>query len=378
MLKGLVQLHCTGLLVGDVTPERLKAASETGKPGELLICASDPKISNVTAGDLAARLARLDHPLDWTAVFAQRPGLERSMGLLEAIRARLSKSSNVLIFTDAETPPLLDGFQPVSKTELAPDNFLHRLRRPFPKTAMVFSYWQNPGKSTKRAEYLDLCTETVLRNLDPSLQHIELNENTIHDYLPGVRADVARLPTIAHRADYYRALLVHRHGGYWLDRDCILTTSMLQCQRDLEASHSDFIAAGRPGPRPSIGFFGGLADCSLLRRYIKGMDTTLDASQGKPLGWTALGYNILWPLTVTYDFFQYEFTQAALVAPGTPNRFFEKGEAASFKEMQQLARCVLVFLYNAQFPAWFKAMSAKEIMASDMLMAHLFRKALRR
>lgn len=381
MLKGLSQAGGTGLLLGDVTEDRLRSLLATAKPARVLHCAEgasaeQPLVSRVSAADLSARLASLDHRLDWACVCAPQTSLQEPMNALRTLVDRLSASANVLIVTDSEGAPDLPGFAARSRSELGQGTFVHRLRRPFPNKHYVFSYWQNPGASTKRPEYLDLCAQTVDRNLDGTLEHVEVTERTVKDFLPGVREDVASLPTLAHRADYYRALLVHRYGGFWIDRDCILTTSLAQCLRDLEASNCDFIGVGRPGPRPSIGFFGGLAESCLLRRYIQAMNTTLDVSQGKGLGWTSLGYNILWPLTVTYEFPQYELARGALVAPGAPNRFFEKGEAASFKEMQQLSTCVLVFLYNAQFPVWFKKMSAADILGSDMLVSHLFRVAL--
>lgn len=390
-LNGMLQTGGVGLLLGQITQERLNAVVESAKPAQILICqigdplqpagaaelsAKGALLNNVSAAELDQRLAALGQRLDWACLFAGQSSLAESMNALESVAARLSASANVLILTDSAQRPQLSGFAECSCDQLGPAGFVHRLRRPFPNKATVFSYWQNPRGVAKRAEYLDLCRDTVLRNLDGALEHVEVTEKTIKEFLPDVRDDVALLPTIAHRADYYRALLVHRYGGYWLDRDCILTTSLAQCQRDLESSRSDFIAVGRPGPRPSIGFFGGLADCCLLRRYIKGMDDTLNASQGKGLGWTALGYSILWPISVTYRFHQYEFTQGALVAPGTPKRFFEQGPASSFPEMEKLSKCVLVFLYNAQFPSSFTRLSAAEIMGSDMLIAHLFRAAL--
>jgi hypothetical protein len=242
----------------------------------------------------------------------------------------------------------------------------------------LWTYWETkPGDV--RPEYLDLCEETWRRHCAGDFTIVRVTPETVDRYAPGLIDDWHKIPTLAHKADYLRAVLLHRHGGIWLDADTIVLCNLRVMIDKLEESKSDFLGVGRPGKRPSNGVLCATAGCKLLEQYIEQMDAFIASRQGDlKMTWTALGYQILWPLTRSYDFFQYPFRICLPVPPGRYPTFFRETPLNSLQPPDCDLRddTLAICLFNAMFPPWFKRMPREKILASPMVIAQLLRRAL--
>jgi SAM-dependent methyltransferase len=242
----------------------------------------------------------------------------------------------------------------------------------------IWSYWETPAGAS-RPQYLDLCEDTWKAHCGNDFEIIRVTPDNVDDFAPELIDEWHRLPVLAHKADYLRAVLVYRHGGIWLDSDIIVLQNLRTMWEKLEESGSDFIGCGRPGKRPSNGVFGGLASSVLLAKYIDAMNQHIRSRRGDlAFRWTEIGYDLLWPLTKGYDFFQYDFRVCIPIPPSRKETFFK---SVPLDELDS-ADCDLrddtltVYLYNAIFPTWFKQLSSQDILDSDIVIGQFFRRAL--
>lgn len=242
----------------------------------------------------------------------------------------------------------------------------------------IWAYWET-AKNQTRPAYLDLCEETWHRHCGDDFEIVRVTPENVCDYVPDLIPEWHKIPCLAHKADYLRAVLVHRYGGIWLDSDIIVLSNLREMMERLDESGSDFIGCGRPGKRPSNGIFGGKAGSDLLGRYIESMNEFI-RSRGDDLRfkWTELGYQILWPLSANYDYFQYDFRVCIPVHPSRFRRFFDRCriEELNTEDCDLRSDTLTVYLYNAMFPTWFKALPAETILRSPMVIGQFFRKAL--
>ncbi|SFJ15774.1 class I SAM-dependent methyltransferase [Planctomicrobium piriforme] len=242
----------------------------------------------------------------------------------------------------------------------------------------IWTYWETPLNG-KRPEYLDLCEETWHRHCGDDFEIVRVTPETAPEFVPNLIEEWHRLPCLAHKADYLRAALVHRHGGIWLDNDMIVLRNLNVMMSQLESSGSDFIGCGRPGKRPSNGVFGGAAGSRLLADYIESMNRLLKSRTADlKLRWTELGYNLLWPLTRNYEFHQYDFRVCIPVPPSRFRRFFDRKRLVEMDASDCDLRddTLTVYLYNAMFPGWFKQLSLDCVARSPLVIGQFFRHAL--
>jgi hypothetical protein len=242
----------------------------------------------------------------------------------------------------------------------------------------IWTYWETAEHQTRPA-YLDLCEETWHRHCGDDFEVIRVTPENVSDYVPDLIPQWQNIPCLAHKADYLRAVLVHRYGGIWLDSDIIVLRNLVEMMERLEESGSDFIGCGRPGNRPSNGIFGGKAGCELLGRYIAAMDEFI-SSRGDDLKfqWTELGYRLLWPLTADYRYFQYGFRICIPIPPRRFRRFFDRCrlEELNAEDCDLRTDTLAVYLYNAMFPSWFKELSSQTVVRSPMVIGQILRRAL--
>ncbi len=100
--------------------------------------------------------------------------------------------------------------------------------------------------------------------------------------------EIARLGP-AQRADFVRAFLLQRHGGIWLDSDCLLMRSLDEIH-DLLRGH-DFVAhRDRQGYYPN-GFIAAAPGSTVAAALYREVCARLRS--GRPLGWIALGGDAL-------------------------------------------------------------------------------------
>ena len=253
---------------------------------------------------------------------------------------------------------------------------------PIPKAAKtprrIWAYWENPPGQT-RSEYLDLCEQTWRRHCGDDFEITCVTPESVEQHAPNLPSQWSRIPCMAHKADYLRAVLLHRNGGIWLDADTIVLQNLREMTDRLDASGSDFLGCGRPGNRPSNGIFAAKPGSLLLERYIAAMNEFLE-TRGEDLRfrWTELGYSLLWPLTREYSYFQYDFRVCIPIHPSRYKVFFEETPLKDLPVDVCDVRddTLTVYLYNAMFPVAFKRLSSQEILKSRTVIGQLFRLAL--
>ena len=94
---------------------------------------------------------------------------------------------------------------------------------------IIWQYWENSPEYPNGIPYIKLCHESVdLHSANGNnYKVIRLNEETIFNYLsideinPLVFKIKGNENQIAQRVDYYRAKLLCKYGGIWLDSDAI-------------------------------------------------------------------------------------------------------------------------------------------------------------
>ncbi|HWA90603.1 MAG TPA: capsular polysaccharide synthesis protein [Rhizomicrobium sp.] len=82
---------------------------------------------------------------------------------------------------------------------------------------MIYQYWETRG--TKPA-YIDGLREIAAKNGKVPLTLV--TPETLDAELPDMPSAIRDIEELAHKADMIRAMLVHRHGGMWLDSDAIV------------------------------------------------------------------------------------------------------------------------------------------------------------
>jgi hypothetical protein len=96
--------------------------------------------------------------------------------------------------------------------------------------------------------------------------------------------DLGRL-AVVHRADFIRAFLLARHGGLWLDSDCIVMQPLRPLLERIQ--EHDFVAHRERSGLVSNGFMGARPGSRIAALYYERLCRILRSRHG--LGWTSLG-----------------------------------------------------------------------------------------
>jgi len=280
----------------------------------------------------------------------------------------------------------------------------------------IWMYWENKKGSTKPA-YLDLCLESIIKH-SPNYKVIVLDEKTVFDYLPDLRTDINKIVDIAHKADYIRARMIHKFGGIWLDSDVIL---LKEIEIEKYLKEYEYVGSSSEYGKPSIWFFGGVKNCEVLNKWYLQMDKILDVKLNKTykesfkqqkylylslvlkyinifnlralkkksekfnkkylhkvsrlgaLGWSEIGYDILWKLFENYKYKNIEFEKFAPLKFDQWNDFFKND--IYLKDMIK-DDTISIMLYNKFMFEPLKDMSREEILESNNLLGQVFRYSL--
>ena len=82
---------------------------------------------------------------------------------------------------------------------------------------IIWQYWETIGK---KPAYIDGLHRLTAQNA--GVETILVTPETLRDHLPDLPEEIQRIENVAHKADMIRVMLVHRHGGMWLDSDAIV------------------------------------------------------------------------------------------------------------------------------------------------------------
>jgi hypothetical protein len=239
----------------------------------------------------------------------------------------------------------------------------------------VWMYWEDPPGG-RRPPYLTLCEETVVRHLGPSMELHVLDQDSAFDWLPDLNPSVwHRLASPVQRADYVRTRVVYRHGGLWIDSDCI-AMRRLDGVTDHLGSH-DLVSWGEDvDGRFFNNVFAGRAGAPMLAEWIEGQDRALaSVDDWSSLPWAALGSG---------SFSSVRRNPALLNLPSAkvaPVLWYEWRRFLSpFQSPAAVLRAApwTVMLWNAVMGPALKRRTTEELLGSHMLVSRLFRIALGR
>lgn len=155
----------------------------------------------------------------------------------------------------------------------------------------IWMYWEDLGRGMP--EFVRLCMESVIRHKGRAIVHV-LNQTTVLELLPDLRAEWHRLQSPAHKADYVRTRLVCQYGGMWLDSD-MAVLSDLEPLFEIPAEH-DFACQSMEA---AIGCFVARPGCSLLVDMTKAQDQVLDRNPND-FSWNGIGNDLFKRLGATY------------------------------------------------------------------------------
>ncbi len=241
---------------------------------------------------------------------------------------------------------------------------------------VIWMYWEDK-KGTKKPPYLDLCLETIKCHKG-SFEIKLLNEKTIHDYidLPPI---VNRLAQLAHKADYIRFMLLYKYGGIWLDSDIIMMRNIDDAVIT-QLEEYDYVGYGIEYGKPSINFMAAQKNCKLLGDHLEKVNVVLKKRALKyfyrrkiKIGWTAIGYDIMWPMASQYKYFNHDFNMFAPTL-WSDHEEFKKEDVEVDKYLSHNPFATMLF--NKMMLDSYKTMDANTILNGNSLLSKLFQKAL--
>jgi hypothetical protein len=166
----------------------------------------------------------------------------------------------------------------------------------------IWAYWETvPGH--RKPAHITLAHECLRQNCGQSMEVRVIGPEDIGDLDLDLHPNWRRLRHPAHRADYLRAALVYRHGGFWVDSDIIAFRSF-EPLRGLLAEH-DFVAweyrSGTDGTqmtwRTPVGAFGARPRSPLLGAWLEGLHGALGGPEvADEKAWHALGRATMNPI----------------------------------------------------------------------------------
>jgi Capsular polysaccharide synthesis protein/Glycosyl transferase family 2 len=196
---------------------------------------------------------------------------------------------------------------PRPKVALAPDNADKHLSLP------VWLYWEN-----ECPEWIKTCQQTIFAHATD----VRLVTPDEFQRLRDVDSDIdlKRLHA-AHRADFIRAFLLAKFGGFWVDSDCLVMQPLQPLLNLLNSN--DFIFHKERSGYVSNGFIGARPGSKIASTLYRRLCEILRS--GRQLGWTSLGSEPLSEIIKTCDVPYYELPCESIqpICWSQPEAFFK-------------------------------------------------------
>ena len=230
----------------------------------------------------------------------------------------------------------------------------------------LFTYWEGP-----KPAYLELCEEIIVKKTTQQFDYVPITPTNVFDFVDRIPKEVHDLKLIAHRSDYIRCLLLLKYGGVWLDLDQVIITDLSLVNTLLNSY--DYIGYEWQPECPEIGFIAVSQNNSAMADWKERMDIRLKSTE--QLYWPSLGYNLLWPSiqnaikqsTIRYCGLDPKTTFCP-IHHDCRDWFFDTN-----LNVLDTSSVQSVMLYNSLIPDWFKKLTKEQILASNVLLAHLLK-----
>lgn len=147
----------------------------------------------------------------------------------------------------------------------------------------LFLYWDNI-KTSETPAWILLCRETIYKHIGDKINIHIVNRNNVTDYLDDLPEGLYKLKKIAHIADYIRVALLAKHGGVWIDSDCVLLKSLDDIYKLLDTY--DFIGY-KSSTHYSVNFMASRRGGKVMSSYLNSLNDIISSNQS--LEWNTIG-----------------------------------------------------------------------------------------
>lgn len=244
----------------------------------------------------------------------------------------------------------------------------------------LWLYWEG-----QEPNYIKLCYKTVLKHCSKDFNIIRLNEKTIFNYLPEFKSkNLDKYLSIPQKTDIYRYNLLYKYGGVWLDSDIIVFSSLVGLYKHL--NEYDYVGAGchsnkcipNGAPYPANWIMISRPNTELMKLMVEKTKNI-----NSKMNYHAIGRKLLWKnisyLQKTKNWTYYHISSQCFERDYNDNKYTNK-RLISNEDLDEKCSSKLIFIpiYNSApgFPNWFKNMSEKQILQSNLLISKLLNKAL--
>lgn len=232
-------------------------------------------------------------------------------------------------------------------------------------TPPVWLYWEGPCP-----DWIVACRRTI----EAHAADVRLLDASAFDALRDRDRDIdlARLTTVQ-RADFARAFLLARHGGLWIDSDCLVMQPLAPLLDT--ARVAGFVAHRERSGLASNGFMAAAPASAIAEEYYQRICRVL-RSRG-PLGWTSLGSE---PLTSVLDaapgrWHELPCEQVQPICWSEPHHFFVRAPDARH-EAHLDTRALCYMLSNTQVRQYLSVTPGASLTMDDTFFSFLLRRSL--
>ena len=253
----------------------------------------------------------------------------------------------------------------------------------------IWLYWENK-KNTEKPEYLNICYKTIIKNCSKNFNVNLLNEKTVYDFLPNLRADIFKKLNIPQRADYIRLKLLNKYGGIWLDSDIIVLKDLSLITDKL--NNYDFVGFGchykncsKTGyPKPANWVMCSRINSKLMNKCIINADLLLDIYDREFFrkNYHILGRKLLWKnisLLKSEGWDYYHFDSKCIDRDSKLKKITNE-RLISNEDIDKgcINNILFIPVYNTApgFPKWFLNMNYNDHLRSNTLFSKFIKFAL--
>lgn len=224
----------------------------------------------------------------------------------------------------------------------------------------IFTFWEG-----KMPGYIRLCMDTW------KVPVVVLNYDILNSYTSLPISNISRF-NLSKVADIVRVHVLRDQGGYWLDADTIMLTDKLP--------DTDFV--GDPEARDSsIGLLYSKPHSEMFEKWAEYQDYMIN-SPDPPAHWSTFANDFSDPYLKVHPDVRIHpienYWPETYMIPGDIPRQKKYG-MFYFENTYHLAdirRTDLLMLHNSWTPAWYKNMSAEQVLEHECTMSNILREVL--
>lgn len=241
----------------------------------------------------------------------------------------------------------------------------------------LWTYWES-SQSYGKPDYIDLCLESM-RKYSGGHEVVLVTPDNIGAFIPNLREDVWLLQKPAHRADYFRVILMYLYGGIYMDADTVVLKD-LAYYFDLLKVHS-YWGYGKSYGKPENGVFGALPKNPLIKVWVDECSKKLDTIKaGENVHWYAFNKSIWHPILKgrKYLHFSNDYFHPINGAADNADRvMLSKSELTEYLKPNTVAVAIFNSLLKNHIAPNRNPFGREALLNGDTFLSKLFQKALK-